>query len=166
MHCLGVNASLVSLVFTFPDFTLKPCLLFYWHTGVIFDDRLLWPFLPTSLLMWSPVATSFDGLPLPCTSRTFPVSGLQELGYAPTSAGWIVVCGFSFCVLCCNFCHCKSCKDFPVNKNFAFLSHLWMEASLVSRISTGIARYQSPILRFLDLPFRVWCSTSLWEVEN
>ena len=55
---------------------------------MVFDIMVLWLFLSTCVSMWSPVATSSDSLPASCTSGTFSGSILEELGFAPTSAGW------------------------------------------------------------------------------
>ena len=136
---------------TFPNFILKPNLLFCWHTRVAFDDRNLWLFLPTWLWMGNPVTTGSDDL-------TFLGSILQELGFVQTSNSWTLVHGFSWYY--CSFCHWKSKKVYSVNLSFAFLPQ-WLEGmSSISRISRRVARCKSPIFAFLDFPFIVLSNTA------
>ena len=102
LYCHEVD-SLVLLVCRSVNFTTNPYLLFWGHTGEVFDIRVLSLFLPTWVSMWNPVATGSDVLPTSYTSGTLLVSILLELGFVPTSADWT---GVHSCSLHWHsFCH-------------------------------------------------------------
>ena len=155
-----VNTSLAYLYVLISNCTPKSGLHFSWDNGVGFHEKILQLSLHSSLSMWRPVATNSNALQVSCTLRTF------FLAMVCTIPGWLNRCTQFVCTSSLQLLPFKSGKDLFVNKSFAFLPQLLMEMFLVSNMAVGIARHMSHILTFLDLSFRVFCSTALWGVEN
>ena len=141
------------------NFTPYPDLLLWGHIG-IFYIRVLWLFLPTWVSIWSPVANGSYVLPVSCTSGTFPGSGILEISFMLASAEWTGVHGIL--LHWCSFSHCRSHRE----KSFSFLSQLLEGRLLVSRMSSILTRYRSPMFAFLHFPFIVLSSRPLWNVKK
>ena len=82
-----------------------------------------------------------------------------------TNPSWLYRCTCLSVFSSIGLWYFRSDKDSSVNSNFVFLPQLLEGTFLVSMLLRGSARHMSPILTFLDLPFRAFSRIALWGVK-